>query len=290
MPEIMFSHSAMRGDVLVIKTGANQISWGYGLNTQSFPTYGGEVVQILSCYIDNISIQGDVGTYKEMEDIYRWFVNYLQSATQGSAATGRHFNQDPVIMTYPARNWRIEIQPTSLPALRYGRDVVVPNYQIVAAVVEPSPEMMKMTNRAAELGRFERLNADIGWREEDPFSDPQWANKGRREILKTDLEKDAPDKLGWEDIKKDISKMGDFYEKLIQDIQGEMKYYGFADASGPAEGDDKEGAKPSGGKKTDTPERPDKQERGKVPLSQVQGQGNFVTPDPKKNQPWRPKR
>lgn len=161
---------------LVIETGANQISWSYNLNTQAYPTYGGEVVQILSTYIDTLTIVGDVPSYAKMEEIYRWFLRYLQDATQGYKGNPG-YSEKYVVMKYPVRGWELKIQPTSLPGLRYGRDVVVPQWRMEAHVVDPDPEQKELTIQAAtnpEKGEFiNELTADIGFRDANPFSDPQ---------------------------------------------------------------------------------------------------------------------
>jgi hypothetical protein len=77
MPTVRFSHPTIDAikSPLRISTGANEITWGYGLNYQTYPTYGGEVTQILSAYTDDLVIQGDVSSYSKMEEIYEWFLS-----------------------------------------------------------------------------------------------------------------------------------------------------------------------------------------------------------------------
>lgn len=154
---------------LMIDIKPNEFSWAYHLNTQVWPTYAGEVVQILSAYIDNITISGDVRRYSDMERIYGWFLHYIQIATQGFA--GKRYDERPVTFQYPHRGWQMLIKPINLPALRYARDVVVPTWQIEASVLEPDPEQTELTLEAAQLDPFKTsLTADIGFRELNPFS------------------------------------------------------------------------------------------------------------------------
>lgn len=174
MPEVIFSHPKVKdGNQLTIHTGANQFEWSYGLNTVTYDTYGGEVVQILSAFVDDVTISGQCRDYAEMERIYSWFVEYIQVATQGGSGLGS-FNPDPVTMTYPYRDWTLQIIPTQLPGLRWGRDVVAPEWQITASVYEEDPEMAYHTRTAAELGigDFGKLTADIGYDPDNPFSAP----------------------------------------------------------------------------------------------------------------------
>jgi len=178
MPDIIFSHPevdpAMNGP-LVVSTGANNITWSYNLNTQSFPTYAGEVVQVLSANIDDLQIMGQVKTYHDMERIYEWFLNYMLKATQGY--TGVNYLESPVTMTYPTRGWSLAIKPIQLPSMRYGRDVVVPEWRMRAAIIDPDPEMAELaidtlSSFKDEFETFGTMNAGIGFRRRNPFSDP----------------------------------------------------------------------------------------------------------------------
>ncbi len=160
---------------LRISTGANQITWGYGLNTMTYQTYGGEVVQILSAYIDDLSIGGDVQSYAMMEDIYIWFLLYMSVATQGAGDAGQpgvsSYSEEPVTMYYPHRQWTFSIKPKALPGLRMARDVVAPTWQMTAAVVEADPEVEAFTLAGAMEG-LKEIQAGIGFEEENPFSSP----------------------------------------------------------------------------------------------------------------------
>src|ERR1700756_3668718 len=97
MAVCIFHHDFISPD-LYVQTGADNINWTYTLNTQRYPTYGGEVVQILSCFIDTLTITGtlpriqsrDQGAPRSdagMEDIYQYFLQYMQIASQGGAGT-----------------------------------------------------------------------------------------------------------------------------------------------------------------------------------------------------------
>src|SRR3954471_4754865 len=100
MPAIIFKHPKVGND-LIITTGANEVSWSYNLNTVSYPTYGGEVVQVLSANIDQLSLTGEITSYQKMEAIYEWFVKYFTVATQGGSEA--NYVETPVLMEYPHR-------------------------------------------------------------------------------------------------------------------------------------------------------------------------------------------
>lgn len=193
---------------LVVPTGANMITWGYGLNTVTYPTYGGEVVQILSAYLTDMSIGGDVQSYYHMEDIYIWFLVYMNIATQGPTAAGQpgksSFNEEPITMFYPHRQWSFSIRPKSLPGLHMGIDVVAPTWQMTAAVIEADPEVEAFTLKGAMEG-LEQIQNGLGFEEENPFSSPS----GKKYDSKYVLEADQADADWFNKIIDSYSK-GDF--------------------------------------------------------------------------------
>ena len=54
---LVFRHPSLRRR-LYVTHGATEIRWSYNLNTVTTPTYGGEVVQILSAYVGPMTITG----------------------------------------------------------------------------------------------------------------------------------------------------------------------------------------------------------------------------------------
>lgn len=226
----------MRDNTLAVKTGANQITWSYGLNTQTYPTYGGEVVQVLSAYIDNMTIMGDVYSYGDLEALYGWFMEYIENATQGEGmgkvGTAR-FNQSPVTMVYPERGWRFAIKPISLPGFKIGRDVVVPSWQIEAVVIDPDPNAVSLTTqRVIEEGNaFTKLHAGIGYVEENPFSDPMWANK-KKDDTKPEEGEDEQSEDSF-DPAEGVRKVADWFNNVVDSyIDHDFEAAG---VSGPAD-------------------------------------------------------
>lgn len=171
MPAVTFYHPDVTPNPdLTVHTGANQITWGYGLNTQTTPTYGGEVVQILSAYIDDLEISGDVGTYGKAEEIYTWFLKYMQIASQGGTGAGK-FIETPIRFQYPERGWTLDIRVTELPGFRQATEIVAPSWQIKAAVVEGDPSMERLTRDTVVNGfNFNRLHGGIGYDDDNPFT------------------------------------------------------------------------------------------------------------------------
>lgn len=202
---------------LQVRTGADRIAWGYSLNVAVFPTYAGEVVQVLSCYVENLEITGTLRTYRELEQIYTFFLNYTQIATQGDqaekkATPGRTaYNQEPMIFRYPHRGWEIEIMPTAIPGFRKGRDVVAPEWRLQAHIVDDEGDVDNIKDlvvREVEIKKsigsndpnFDEnfgLQGKIKFVDENPFSDPLTDKNERFE--RNDF----------------LEQLGDYYTKIL---------------------------------------------------------------------------
>lgn len=184
-PDIPADNGNRPGPYLGIASGLDEASWSYNLNTATFPTYGGEVVQILSCNIGELTITGTLPSYKAMERVYSYFAYYLQIATQGrsqSPDSGRtSYNQKPMIFTYPERGWSFQIIPKGLRRFRYGNDVVAPSWGITAHIVDHGNDLhsIKEFTKHQVLDDFLKSDGEkfdvegkIGFLAENPFSAP----------------------------------------------------------------------------------------------------------------------
>jgi len=137
--EVIFSYQRpdkKREESLIVNTGANSVYWNYNLNTQTYPTYGGEVVQILSCSISDVEIEGECRNYIQMEDIYNFFVTYMQFASQGISNKPIKYLGNPMRMRIPSRGWNLKLVPKSVPGFKLGTEVVAPSWKVTAQVFE----------------------------------------------------------------------------------------------------------------------------------------------------------
>jgi hypothetical protein len=182
---VLFSHPIVSGHLgdLVLTVKPYDVVWSYGLNTANFPTYGGEVVQILSMYFDDMTIDGEVRSYGDIERIYGWFALYMQTASQGNKSRGS-YDAKPVTFKFPHRGWVFDIYPKALPGFKYSRDVVACSYTINAAVLEPElqteqdfkslimDEVQFKASMGEDIDTFGKATAGIGFKEDNPFSGP----------------------------------------------------------------------------------------------------------------------
>lgn len=183
---LRFSHPVV--GTLELATGLDEASWGYSLNTMTYATYGGEVVQILSCQIDNLNLSGTFRTYKEMEKFYTYMLRYMQVASQGrgSKKPGKtSFNQEAMKFLYPERGWEFEIMPIQVPGFRRGTEVVAPTWQMIAHVIDKSGDVEKLSDlviseaeiqgvvgQSGEFSDSFGLEGKVGYDPDNPFSDP----------------------------------------------------------------------------------------------------------------------
>lgn len=179
---VRFSHPDI-GE-LIVNTGVNEVSWGYRLNTANFPTYGGEVVQILSCFVDDIEISGTLQNYQDMETVYGYFLNYMKHASAGGDR-----NQVPLTFEYLTRGWSFSIMVNQLPGYRKALDVIAPTWQLSAFIVDPGDDVAQLSaliiNEAqiktavgSDDPDFDQnfgLEGKIRYIDQNPFSDP-WAD------------------------------------------------------------------------------------------------------------------
>lgn len=214
-PDIPSSGDGRRpGPYLSVASGLDEASWSYNLNTVTFPTYGGEVVQILSCNIGELTITGTLPSYRAMERIYAYFAYYLQIATQGRSkdpSTGKTaYNQRPIIFTYPARGWTFKIMPTALRRFKYGNDVVAPQWGITAHIVDHTDDLHHIREFTKHQVLNEFLKSDgekfdvqgkIGFLAENPFSAPGT-------IFDTDFDPN--------NTREEWKKMSDRYNEVIE--------------------------------------------------------------------------
>lgn len=165
---VRFTHPLVsKGNPLIIKTGANQIQWGFGLNTSTTPTFGGQVIQVLSCYVDAITIVGSTISNNQLKNIYEWFRAY------GQVAGLNKRDEHGVLFQYPERGWQLYIQPTAMPNFGYAMDQIARTYTIQAEVVaDPAGSLQKATMTQFTERLFNPSMLNVGFKERNPFSDP----------------------------------------------------------------------------------------------------------------------
>lgn len=162
-----FVGGGLANNQLVIETGADEITWGYGMNVTRTPTYGGEVVQILSMYADKLVIKGVCQHYGKQRQIYQFFQRYMGYV---SGASGKKRRQGYLQFTYEPRNWDFLIMVTEAPDMTLATDIAAPEWRIAAEIVSENDRyslgqsrhdqmasvLNKVTNQSAQARRGRR--------------------------------------------------------------------------------------------------------------------------------------
>jgi len=126
--KVTFSHPDIPKN-LELYTGMDEIEWEYGLNINAIPTYGGEVIQILSAFVDGCTIKGTTSSNPQLKMIVDWFRKYMEIAGLG----GR--SETPVMFSYPARGWKLPLWIKTTPRLEYRFDLIAAPWEITAQVL-----------------------------------------------------------------------------------------------------------------------------------------------------------
>lgn len=248
--DIKFSYTEGGSErTLIVSTGANSIYWGYSINANTIPTYGGEVVQILSCMITDINIEGECKNYLQMEDIYNYFVTYMQFASQGISGKETKFLGNPIRMSVPSRGWVLKIIPKVVPGFRIGTEVVAPEWKLVAQVFEDEggasgsilSEIASKYYGTPDITIDQAISqtttlSDIGYHPDSGFVNPSMSYDDKNT-------KSKPNKFDGAALKKDYKKRGEAFHQIVQSYIDNTKEdaYGnlFKNSSTPYEPKDK---------------------------------------------------
>lgn len=94
----------------IVRTNPNYISYSYALRTQTYPTYGGRVIQILGVNYGTLQIEiesgssktvnGKAGGYEYLRSVVKWFRD---------TSLWQRNSKKPIRFTYPERNYVLDV-------------------------------------------------------------------------------------------------------------------------------------------------------------------------------------
>lgn len=105
----------------------NSLRWSYTLNTASYETLGGRVVQLLSVKIDSMTWEGDAGSINRLIDVFEK-INQIMLHHE---STG-----ESVKLNLPNQGWSFEVFVVSFPEMGYDNETVTFNYSLNLEVYE----------------------------------------------------------------------------------------------------------------------------------------------------------
>src|SRR5580658_4647259 len=74
----------------------NSCVWGYQMNTASFDTIGGRVIQILSTRITTMQVEGDAGDRDRLLSLYEYMISIQTKQIQTQMSS---------VLNIPSRGW-----------------------------------------------------------------------------------------------------------------------------------------------------------------------------------------
>lgn len=108
----------------------DSVIWAYNTNTNETFTKGGKVIQILSCFVDQFTVTGELGSggYEEMRKFEQAFVTMALAQQQ----TGKS-----VRFSVPSRSWDFSVFLKTLPSIKFTRETTSVPYSITLVLETP---------------------------------------------------------------------------------------------------------------------------------------------------------
>jgi len=128
----------------------NQLTWNYNMNTQSFSTIGGRVVQLLSVTITTMIIQGEAGSRGALMQMFENFKTMQDNQNASKQA---------MYITIPSRNLNFNVW---LENFQMGWDPTTVSYPYVI-MLEVKQDLTNIATNAASLTAIQNIAKGIGF-------------------------------------------------------------------------------------------------------------------------------
>lgn len=106
-------------------------SWTYTLKTNSIDTYGGRVIQILYCRIDNLSVSGQL---KVSRDSRQWSEMERFEGSMKSIMASHAETHEPVKFRFDALDWEGDVFLTGYSNVEYSPSTSAVSYKLMFVV------------------------------------------------------------------------------------------------------------------------------------------------------------
>lgn len=152
-----------------LRLGPNSIKWGYSLNTNVESTYGGRVVQILSCSITDLTVTGEAG--RGGWAYLRSLIYFCRDLIAYQKETG-----EPARLSFPARGWELSGYLANIPYQDSATNVTRP-YALLFKIYEDLSGVLESQTIDGELAK---IKDGIGY-EVNSYNMPSEGSEGDEE-------------------------------------------------------------------------------------------------------------
>jgi hypothetical protein len=132
----------------------NQLTWDYEMNTQSYSTIGGRVVQLLSVRISTMTMQGEAGSRGALMQLFKDFTSMQDNQNQ---------TKQPMTINIPSRSLSYRVW---LENFQMGWGVTTVSYPYVITM-EVQQDLTNIATNAAGIDAVQKISQGVG------FS-PEW--------------------------------------------------------------------------------------------------------------------
>lgn len=140
------------------------VSWTYRLNTKSFDTYGGKVIQVLSCRVENLQIGGSLsqkGIIKQFDEM-KEFESDVLSIMESQAKS-----KEPIEFNFPAVQWNGQVFLVGYSDVKYDTKTSAVHYTL-SMMVDSGFDALKTIDSAEGL---DAIPDGVNWVRND-YNDP----------------------------------------------------------------------------------------------------------------------
>lgn len=135
-------------------------SWGYALNTKSYETYGGRVVQILSCRVNDCTVQGYLPVSKDPENAYAEMERF--ESRMLALMDWQAQNKKPLLFRFPLLGWEGTVYITQYGPVSYSYDMAAVTYTLQLSVDDGFEEISHSITDEAQLS-IESIPNGVNW-------------------------------------------------------------------------------------------------------------------------------
>lgn len=197
-------------------------SWGYTLNTKAFETYGGRVIQILSCKLNDCTVQGYLPVSKDPDNAYAEMEKF-ESDMLGIMDWQAKVKK-PLKFSFPLLGWEGTVYLTQYGSVSYSYDMAAVIYTLNLSV-DDGFEQIRQSITAEAQTSIDSIPNGVNWVRSIYNTPNSTTWEKSLEVIKEILE----DSGNYQSV-----GLKDYYEMLMEKVASEktesdVTYVGISD-------------------------------------------------------------